>query len=137
MEQETKTYDKPKSRIVVYTPSVGDPIAVDALGKHFVAGVPVELTDEEQIAKVDGNPHFSFEGQDKVKEREEASVKAAEARDAERAAMIEAEAKEMELRHAQERNTLERKHKAEADRLEGKRAAHEPKAAPPVEQPVS
>lgn len=139
---DTDTKEKPKAVPVVYNPGPGDPIAVTAYGKRFVAGHPVEIEDPDMIERARGNHSFDVDGEDKAKAREDARTKAAEAAEAERKAVLERDEEEMEARHARERAQLESRQKREADRIEARKAGEakvaerkQPAPAPGREQP--
>jgi hypothetical protein len=112
---------KPEAKEVVYTAGSGDPLSVDWHGHRFVHGVPRIVENDHILGLVDGNPSFSFKGQDKAKEladRQEADAAQAEK---ERAALLDMESQEMEARHKREREHLDAKIAREKEAMDARR----------------
>jgi hypothetical protein len=122
---------KVEGKEVVYTAGPGDPLAVTWHHHRFVNGVPVMVRSEHILGLVDGNPSFSFKGQDKAKELAAKQAEDAKVSDAERAAVLKSEAAEMEARHKREADAMAARHKIEADRLAS--ASKDTDAPAPVE----
>lgn len=61
---------------VTYKPGLGDPDVVEVFGRVFEAGKGVEVTDENHVRKLEGNPFFQVAGA-----KPEAADKAAEEND--------------------------------------------------------
>lgn len=143
METETKTaYQVPtpplakaEPKEVVYTAGPGDPLATTWHGHRFVSGVPVLIKSEHILGLVDGNPAFSFKGQDKAKEAEAKNAEAVKQFEVEREAVLKAEADEMTARHKREADAMQACHKAELDRMTTRTKS--PLAAPTKEDPAT
>lgn len=146
METDTKTPQpvfqvppppaaKVEGKEVVYTAQPGDPLAVDWHGHRFVSGVPRMIHSEHILGLVDGNPAFSFKGQDKAREAEAKNAEAVKQSETERTAVLKAEEDEMKARHKREADTMAARHKAEIDRMTTRTKS--PPAAPTKEDPAT
>jgi|SRR5580693_5507676 hypothetical protein len=121
---------KPEAKEVVYTAQPGDPLAADSHGHRFVSGVPRMIENDHILGLVDGNPSFSFKGQDKAAELAKRQQEDAKRADDERVATLKMEAEEMAARHKSEADALKARHDRE---LAAMKARASPPAAPTKE----
>lgn len=117
--------DKPKSHQITYAPGPGDPVATTWRGVRFIAGKPVETTDEGMYEAARTNPAFNCDGQDVAKEREAKAKADTEREEQELEVQLSNDEAACTARQAADVEALKVRHALELDALKARRASLE------------